>query len=62
MPAVMKRIISWVKRGDNALTVGLIALTLAVTAFVCAYSARHSATCGGCDWLWCHRYTGGGSI
>ena len=58
----MKRMISWMKRSDNLLTVGIVALSVAVAAFMFALSAKHSATCGGCDWFWCHRYTGGGSI
>lgn len=58
----MKKIASWMKRTDNVLTAGICAMALAVGAFLWAYSSIHNAQCEGCNWFWCHRYTGGGNI
>jgi hypothetical protein len=58
----MKSIKAWMMKADNLLTVGLCAMSLAVGVFLWAHSQHHNANCDGCNWFWCHRYTGGGSI
>ena len=58
----MKKFIAWMKKADNCLTVGLVVMCIAVSAFLYGYSSNHNAKCDGCKWFWCHNYTGGGMI